>query len=238
MNLPIETLLRVLLQELLLLPLLRAWCRPFRSGCAAELDDTPVVLVANHASHLDAPAILAALPSHQRRRLAIAAAEDYFYARRLPGWLASLAMGTFAFPRHGCVGIQRAQALLADGSSVLLFPEGTRSPDGTRGTFRHGVGHLLLASGVPVVPVAVGGSHALWPRGQRFPHRGPLAVHIGQPWTPPADLSAGAIAGELEERVNALASASVESDEARPVRFAWDAGHDLWDSLVVPRRRQ
>jgi 1-acyl-sn-glycerol-3-phosphate acyltransferase len=190
----------------LLATLVRAWCTPFQSLCVPEVEN--VVFVANHASHLDAPAILAALPARHRRRLAIAAAEDYFYCHRVRGWLVSLGLGTFPFPRQGRLGLQRARARLAEGRSVLLFPEGTRSPDGHQQSFRHGVGHLVVESGVPAVPVAVVGAYALWPRGQRLPRRGPLTVRFGQPWTPRPGQSAAEIADELHARVAALAAAT------------------------------
>jgi 1-acyl-sn-glycerol-3-phosphate acyltransferase len=190
----------------LLAALIRAWCTPFQSVSVPEVEN--VVFVANHASHLDAPAILAGLPARHRGRVAIAAAEDYFYCHRMRRWLVSLGLGTFPFPRQGRLGLQRAQVRLAAGSSVLLFPEGTRSPDGHQQPFRHGVGHLLLESGVPAVPVAVVGAHALWPRGQRLPRRGPLTVRFGQPWTPRPGQSAAEIAGELHARVAALGAAT------------------------------
>jgi 1-acyl-sn-glycerol-3-phosphate acyltransferase len=191
---------RAVFQDLVLAPLVRTWCSPF-SVSSSQVPQSPVVFVANHASHLDAPAILAALPRSVRSRVAIAAAEDYFYTRPLVGRLASLGFGAFPFPRQGTLGVQRAEALVADGWSVLLFPEGTRSADGSQHPFRHGVGHLLLNTGVPAVPVAIVGSHGLWPRGRHLPRRGPLAVHVGAPWTPESHLSAGAIADELAGRV-------------------------------------
>jgi 1-acyl-sn-glycerol-3-phosphate acyltransferase len=193
-----------LIQDLLLRPLVHAWCAPFNTG-AASLPDEPVVFVANHASHLDAPAVLAALPRSARHRLAIAAAEDYFYRRWLLGHLASVAMGTFPFPRQGRLGLERAEALLAQGHSVLIFPEGTRSLDGRLHTFRHGVGHLLLTSGVPVVPVAIVGTHLVWPKGRRLPRRGAVRITFGQAWRPEPHLSAAAITEELAARCCAAA---------------------------------
>jgi 1-acyl-sn-glycerol-3-phosphate acyltransferase len=197
--------IRAVFQDVALAPLVRAWCAPFDVS-ACGLPGQPVVFVANHASHLDAPAIVAALPRSARRRLAIAAAEDYFYRRPLLGRLTTLGIGTFPFPRRGTIGLRRAETLLAQGRSVLLFPEGTRSSDGQQHAFRPGIGHLLLNTGVPVVPVAIVGTYALWPRGQRLPRRGPLSVRVGAPWTPDPDLPPAAIAAHLGGRVAALAA--------------------------------
>jgi long-chain acyl-CoA synthetase len=199
--------LRNTFHNLLLAPLVRRWCSPFEITGEPETAG-PVVFVANHASHLDAPAVLAALPPAARCRLAIAAAEDYFYRRRLPGWLASQAIGTFPFPRQGGVGLVRAETLLAQGKSVLLFPEGTRSTDGAQHAFRHGVGHLLLHTGVPVVPVAIVGAYAAWPKGHRWPRRRPIRVAFGQPWRPEPHLTPAEIADALAARCCAAATAA------------------------------
>jgi 1-acyl-sn-glycerol-3-phosphate acyltransferase len=187
----------------LLRAVLQAYCRPY--VVMGELPHAaPLIIVANHTSHLDAPAIVAALPESIRRRTAVAAAEDYFFSRRLLGLTATLLVGAFPFPRQGDVGLARAAALLERGCSVLLFPEGTRSTDGQTHRFRLGVGRLAAATHRPVLPVAVVGSHALWPRGRKLPRRGRLEVRLGQPWLPRADLSPTDICDEVQRRVAAL----------------------------------
>jgi len=194
---------RAALQDALLVPLVRAVCAPFQANGAFR-ETEALVIVANHASHLDAPAILAALPPHARHRTAIAAADDYFYRQRLLGFAVSLAIGAFPFPRQGSLGLDRAADLLARGWNVLLFPEGTRSADGALHDFRCGVGRLVARTHAPVLPVGIVGSHALWPRSQRFPRRGPVAVRFGEPWHPEPGLSAPEVANELNRRVAAL----------------------------------
>jgi 1-acyl-sn-glycerol-3-phosphate acyltransferase len=186
-------------QDLVLAPLVRGWCRPFQTSGSTP-SDGPLVFVANHASHLDAPAVVAALPRSVRCRLAIAAAEDYFYRRPLVGWLATQAIGTFPFPRRGRLGLDRAEALLASGYNVLLFPEGTRSLDGSQRPFKQGVGRLLLETGVPVVPVAIVGTHRAWPKGSSVPRRGSVRVSFGQAWRPDPRLTPAEIAEELAGR--------------------------------------
>ena len=66
--------------------------------------------------------------------------------------------------------------MLADGWSLVIFPEGTRSKDGWMGTFRMGAAFLAHEHGVPVVPVAHRGTFAAMPRG-RFDARAPLFAH-------------------------------------------------------------
>jgi 1-acyl-sn-glycerol-3-phosphate acyltransferase len=197
------TLVRCAFQDGVLVPAVRAFCTPFRAerSVTRQPQDGPLLIVANHASHLDTPAILAALPPGIRHRTAVAAAADYFYKHRLVGAAASLGIGTFAFPRHGREGTLHAAALLADGWNVLIFPQGSRGADETWQPFRHGVGHLLAHTGAAVLPVGVRGSRALWPRGQRLPRRGRIDVQLGQVWRPEPRMTPAAIAAELERRV-------------------------------------
>lgn len=137
----------------------------------------PCIFAANHSSHLDSLAVLAALPTAARQRTRIAAAEDYWY--RSPARQAAAAvLNAFPFPRHGAIGLRRSAALLAAGQSVLLYPAGTRDKDCT---FRRGVGFLATRTGCPVVPVAILGAEAIWPKGQPFPGRGRLTVVFGEP---------------------------------------------------------
>jgi 1-acyl-sn-glycerol-3-phosphate acyltransferase len=196
---------RAILQDLLLVPALRTYCAPYRARRSRTVEaNRPVVIVANHASHLDAPAILAALPHRMRHRTAIAAADDYFYRQPVLGFAVSLGMGTFPFPRHGNVGLECAAELLGDGWNILIFPEGTRSPDGGLHEFRAGVGRLVKRSGAAVLPVGIVGAHSLWPRTRKLPRRGPLEVRVGESWTAATTDPPERIADELMHRVALL----------------------------------
>jgi 1-acyl-sn-glycerol-3-phosphate acyltransferase len=94
----------------------------------------PVILVANHASHLDTPVILSALPRRLRKRTVVAAAADYFYRNRITAWFVSLIFNTTPIDRKGGSGLAKngshLDRLLDQGWSLLLYPEGTRSRDG------------------------------------------------------------------------------------------------------------
>ena len=172
--------------------------------------EPPVLLVANHSSHVDTPAILRALPAHWRRRTAVAAAADYFY--RLP-WLAhlvSLAFNTVPIQRkgEGASDATELMDMLNDGWSVLIFAEGTRSRDGTIGRLRSGAAVLAAECGLTMVPVHVSGTHALMPPGRRWMRyargRHPIAVRFGPP-VRPAD---GEHRTEVMERVRLFFEAS------------------------------
>ncbi|GAA1644658.1 lysophospholipid acyltransferase family protein [Actinoplanes couchii] len=167
----------------------------------------PVVVVANHASHLDTPLILRVLP----RRTAVGAAADYFYASRLRSVLVRMFFTTFPVRRPGTPDVRDAThhdpaGLLAAGWNLLLFPEGTRSRDGVPGRFRRGVAALCLRAGVACLPVGVTGTHHAMPHGRRWPRAGrpPVAVHIGQPLTPAAGEDATAFTARCAAAVGAL----------------------------------
>ena len=74
-----------------------------------------------------------------------------------------------------------ANAALAAGNIVAWFPEGWRSGDGRLLPFQPGIGHVLLAEDVPVLPVYIGGTFEAWPRTQRLPKFRPVSVTFGRP---------------------------------------------------------
>jgi 1-acyl-sn-glycerol-3-phosphate acyltransferase len=145
-----------------------------------RLPDQPCVLVANHASHADTAALLAALPAG--RRPVVAAAADYWFSRPVRAVTCRLLAGAFPLRRAGggAADLARAAALLAQGRDVIVYPEGTRSRDGSIGDFRSGAARLARTAGVPLVPVGITGTRDLLPvRGR--PGRGRVTVRIGAP---------------------------------------------------------
>jgi len=137
----------------------------------AQLEE-PVLLVANHSSHMDTPAILRALPGRRRRRTAVAAAVDYFYTNRRNALSASLVFGAVPMARHGGglgpAATGHLDALIASGGSLLLFAEGTRSHDGSVSRLRSGAAVLAAQHDLPIVPVFISGTKAAMPRGHHW----------------------------------------------------------------------
>ena len=146
----------------------------------------PFLLAANHASHLDTPAILLALPSRLRGRTLVAAAADYFFESPWKGALVSLALGAIAVERRRAPRetIRAMRDLLIDGWSLVVYPEGGRSLDGRLRGGKRGIAHLAAAAGVPVIPVGVLGTFAAMPTGRLWPRHGQLEVHFGSPLLP------------------------------------------------------
>jgi 1-acyl-sn-glycerol-3-phosphate acyltransferase len=157
----------------------------------------PVVFVANHSSHMDTPAILRALPRAWRQRTAVAAAADYFYRKRWVAAIVSLLFSTVPIQRKGG-GMEGGSAdhlhrLLRQRWNLLIYAEGTRSRDGSRGKLHSGAAVLAAANDVPIMPIYVAGTNAAmppgvtWPkrfRAGRFFRRQPIEVRFGPPIRP------------------------------------------------------
>jgi len=144
-----------------------------RSGC---------ILVANHSSHADTAVLLAALkPSAQP---VFVAASDYWFDVPLRRFLATSLAGILPVRRSGggtyAALLAATKAALAEGWTVVLYPEGTRSCDGRIGEFHSGAVHLARDCGVPLVPVALLGTREVLPKNGSFT-RHPMQVRFGEP---------------------------------------------------------
>jgi len=172
---PAARLARAALVDLAIRPAVHALTSPTVDG-RDRLDalEPPVIFAANHHSHLDTGLLLSLLPERFRRKAVVAAAADYFFDRRAKGTLHALAFGAVPMER---TRVNRRSAdmatdLLADGWSLVIFPEGGRSPDGWAQAFRGGAAYLAVRTGRPVVPVYLDGTRQVWPKGQRLPRAG------------------------------------------------------------------
>ena len=164
------------------------------------LPEQPCVFMANHASTLDIWAMFIVVP----RRIRMIAKQQL---GRIPllGWV--MWAGRFIFiDRQNGVAARRSIDLagqrIHNGESVLLFPEGTRTRDGTLGPFKKGGFHLAVKAGVPIVPVALKGTRALMPRGSLLLRSGTIKAIIGEP-VPTQGLSDEERAG-LNDRVRGI----------------------------------
>ena len=157
-------------------PLLNRYTRRRTSGRdKLSRMKAPVILVANHVSHLDTPVILAALPRRFRKRTVVAAAADYFYRNRVLATVVSLVFNTVPMDRKGG-GLEKESSghvdeLLERGWNLLLFPEGTRSRQGAQGKLRRGAAVLAARHHVQIIPIRVTGTRAVMPPGKFWPAR-------------------------------------------------------------------
>ena len=142
------------------------------------------VLIANHASHLDAIALSAAVPWRAISATFSAAAKDYFFGTFFRSFFSAIFFNAIPFdrkknPRQSLELC--ADALAVSGQALILFPEGTRSLDGMMQPFKPGIGFLAAGTDWLVVPAYISGAHAAWPKGKSCPLPKKIAVRIGAP---------------------------------------------------------
>ncbi|MEJ5946221.1 lysophospholipid acyltransferase family protein [Pseudokineococcus basanitobsidens] len=207
---------RFVLQRLVLRPLVRSQVSVDVEGAEHVRDlPRPYVVVANHSSHLDAPLVLGALPLRVSQKLAVAAAADYFFDARWRATLTGLVFNAFPVDRDGTRGNRGLAAqLLDEGTPLLLFPEGTRSKDGTMAPFKVGAAALAVTRGVPVVPVGLVGAHDAMPRGRSWPLPGrpPVKVVVGEPLHPHEGETPRAFTQRIALAVERLVHGEAEAD--------------------------
>lgn len=141
-------------------------------------DDGPRVYFANHASHLDFVMIWSALPSASRHRVRPVAGRDYWSRGRVRRFMSEHVFhavlidrgGGVAHPAAARTSITSMAGALDRGDSLIVFPEGTRSLDGTIGPFKSGLYHLArLRPDVGLVPVLLENTHRVLPKGEALP---------------------------------------------------------------------
>ncbi len=199
---------RVLLVELVTRPVVAAIARPALAG-EDRLTHVhePVIFTANHASHLDTPLLLSVLPERWRHHTVVAAGADYFFDTRLKATVSALSINMFPMERTKVSrdSVNRAAALLNDGWSMLIFPEGGRSPDGWAQHHQAGAAWLAVRTGRTVVPVHLGGTREILPRGSRRLRPGTTQVTFGHPIRIGPETEARDLARRIEAAISALA---------------------------------
>jgi 1-acyl-sn-glycerol-3-phosphate acyltransferase len=176
------------------------------------------LVVANHCSNLDPPSLGWAV-GHRTGRIIHFMAKQEMHSWPLIGWLARQSGVFFVRRGEGDRGAQRqALDVLASGSSLGLFPEGTRSRDGRLGEGRAGAAFMAIRTGVQVLPVGLAGTHAIFPGRSRWPHRTPVTIRIGAPFrlAIQADgLDRAALKSGTEQIMQAIAALLPEAQRGR-----------------------
>lgn len=188
--------------------------------------DRSFVLVSNHASHLDAVALLSALRLRSLHRAYPLAARDYFGASNLRLALTTIIANVMLFDRDAKSpvrddGLRLCRRLLDEPGNVLvMFPEGTRSADGRPAIFRRGIGSLLAGTPYPVVPCHLDGTFRAWPKGTFIPRPARVRLVIGEVRTydrvEQNDTGMLSICADLRRAVLALAS-ETRPQPAQPI---------------------
>lgn len=154
-------------------------------GDIAGLENLPsrggFIVAANHASHLDPPIV----GLHLSQQVAFFARKTLWKPGFASWWLD--AVGSIPVDRDGAAdiaAIKRVIATLNAGRTIILFPEGTRSPDGTLQPPKAGIGMIACKTHRPVVPARVYGSFEAFGRGRSIRLGVPVDVVYGRPLLP------------------------------------------------------
>jgi 1-acyl-sn-glycerol-3-phosphate acyltransferase len=199
---------RTLLVEGVVRPTMSMLADPTVVGTDRLADFTgPLVFAANHHSHIDTALLVSSIPEPWRHHLVVGAAADYFFANRITAPLSALVVGAIPIERQKVArrSARLASDLIADGWSVLIFPEGGRSPDGWGQPFRGGAAYIAMRTGVPVVPIHVEGTGRVLAKGSSIPRRSSTTVTFGTPLTPADGEDSRRFAARIEAAVAALA---------------------------------
>lgn len=178
-------------------PIILGWRRVPATG--------PVLLVANHQSYLDPPLVGVCVRHRALDYIARAGLFNNWFMRTTRDLLNCIPIREDG---NDPAAIKDVLRRLSEGRAVLIFPEGTRSPDGAMVPFKRGAALLVKRARCPVVPVAVEGCFDAWPRHAKLPDLidRRLACAFGRPMDSEALMSQGPDAAmrELEERVARL----------------------------------
>ncbi len=198
--------------------------KPRVFGPEKPLPKGPLLIVANHVTSYDGALVVYALPGPYRRRMAAAMLgemlDDFRHWRNpwKPGnsgfyifgpaayYLVTALFNVFPLPRQRDFQRSFAHAgkLLDHGYNVLVFPEGTLSPDGQMAKFRSGIGLMVKQSYVPVLPVAMRGLGELKTRQRSWFRSGTIEIHVGEAITFGPEETEAAITARLHDEVERL----------------------------------
>jgi 1-acyl-sn-glycerol-3-phosphate acyltransferase len=161
------------------------WYCPLTVEGRHHLPDEPFLLCSNHTSHADS-AVLMTASGRSFDSFALVGASDYFFQSRRVRWAVAPLMNVIPIDRQpgpkslsACLATCR-RFLEQTGGNLILYPEGTRSPDGEMRAFKSGAGLFAIELGVPVVPAYIEGTHQILPKGRSMPRPGPVKVCFGE----------------------------------------------------------
>ncbi|MCL5047342.1 MAG: 1-acyl-sn-glycerol-3-phosphate acyltransferase [Firmicutes bacterium] len=234
--------LRAMLIDNVVKPSAYMLARPKVSGAEyLSTIDTPVIFASNHASHLDTSVIIASLPLKFRHHIAVAAASDYFFDTKLKAFIWAFAFASIPIERNKVnrKSSDLAVELIRDGWSLLIFPEGGRTPDGWGQEFKSGTAYLAQKTMVPIVPIHISGTRKVMAKGSRRVAPGKTEIRFGNPIQP--------IPVSEQENESSRSSAAAENRNIRLLTTTLEenvaqlfdeANNDWWSSLRQDRSEQ
>ncbi len=203
--------LRILCNLLVIKPLMKLFFR-FQSDGAKDLAMIGNFIVTpNHSSHLDLLAIVASLPLSMVNKTYAVAADDYFFNNPVKAFIVRVLFNAVPFKRRARVeeSFKVCEDILMAGGNLVIFPEGTRSPNGKMSSFRPGVGRLLSGKAYLAVPARIKGAYDAFPKGATWPKPSAVKIVFSKPLQFESYLTEDknsylTIAKKLESTVSAL----------------------------------
>lgn len=204
---------------------IRTWARLLLWTCGVKTDvrgkenisaDGPFLLMSTHNSHFDIPVLIKEIP----RQFRIVGKKSLF---RIPifGWILSVA-GYVSVDREdrkqAFASIDKAAENVKSGMPFLIFPEGTRSPDGSLGPFKKGGFVLATKADVPIIPIVVDGTFHVLPKTTWRIRPGRVKIVVGKPIETLTYSYENK--EELMEKVRAAMSGAPESIQDKPSDIA------------------
>ena len=170
-------------------------------------DPMPVIFCPNHHSHLDTPLMTTVIPKPWRNKLVTAAAADYFFNTRTKGTLAALSLNAIPIDREatGRKSAEQIRDLIDKGWSLVIYPEGGRSPDGWGQDWKGGAAYIAARTGSPLVPVFIDGTGSIFGKGAKKIRPGRTRVVFGAPIWPQPDENIRVLSARLQDAVELLA---------------------------------
>jgi 1-acyl-sn-glycerol-3-phosphate acyltransferase/long-chain acyl-CoA synthetase len=151
-----------------------------------HLPTSPFIICSNHTSHIDSAVLMTAsgLPFSA---FAMLGASDYFFESWRTRFLVSRFLNVIPIDRQAQhKSLRRSLTICGEflqrtHGNLILYPEGTRSPDGEIQKFKNGAGLFAFDLGVPVVPAHIEGAHEILAKGKFMPRPGNVTVRFGEP---------------------------------------------------------
>lgn len=214
--------------RLLVVAVLRTYCRMSITGMENIPTTGPFVLAPVHRSFIDTP-----IASGCTRRRMRFMGKDSMWKKKPFGWTLS-ALGAFPVTRGTAdrEAVTRAIAVLRSGEPLVLFPEGERKSGPTVQPLRDGAAYVACKAAVPIVPVGIGGSEKVLGKGMKIMVPRKLVVLIGEPIQPAAAVDGRMPRAEVRE-ISAVLHERLQSlfDEAQR-----RAGYVVPERRVVPEK--
>jgi 1-acyl-sn-glycerol-3-phosphate acyltransferase len=200
----------------------RVWAEGLAAGWGMQVrtfggeqiaPDRPYVFIANHQSHVDIVALFVGLPMD----VGFLAKKEL---KRVPFLGQAMVAGGHVFIDRAVrasarAAVAEAAGEVAAGSSIVVFPEGTRSREDAVQPFKKGGFHLARAAGVPIVPVGLRGTRAMMGRDDWGVRPGYVEVHIGAPVVPAEFDDVALLVAHVRDQVARLAGVPLGSESSQ-----------------------